>query len=87
MSPEDQAQFWRYMGDVLCSASGGIHNVGSYHGGGSPVMEQIAITTQYDIESRKKLVKYLAGMSGGDREALSKQATKPAKAPAEAAKK
>ncbi len=67
---EDQAQFWRYLGDVLCSAAGGIHNIGSYHGGGSPVMEQIAITTQYDIESRKKLVRYIAGMSGGDREAL-----------------
>jgi len=72
MSAEDQAQLWRYMGDVLCSASGGIHNVGGYHGGGSPVMEQIAITTQYDIEARKKLIKYIAGMSGGDREALSK---------------
>jgi 4-hydroxybutyryl-CoA dehydratase/vinylacetyl-CoA-Delta-isomerase len=67
---EDQALFWRYLGDALCSASGGIHNIGSYHGGGSPVMEQIAITTQYDIESRKKVVKYIAGMSGGDREAL-----------------
>jgi hypothetical protein len=33
-------------------------------------MEQIAITTQYDIESRKKLVRYIAGMSGGDREAM-----------------
>ncbi len=68
MSPEDQAQFWRYLGDHLCSATGGIVNVGNYHGGGSPIMEQIAITTQYDIESRKKLVKYIAGMSDGDRE-------------------
>jgi aromatic ring hydroxylase len=50
------------MGDILCSASGGIANVGNYHGGGSPVMEQIAITTQYDIEERKSLVKYLAGI-------------------------
>ena len=48
----------------------------NYHGGGSPVMEQIAITTQYDIESRKKLVKYIAGMSGGDRDALSPVAKK-----------
>jgi aromatic ring hydroxylase len=70
MSSEDQAQFWRYLGDKLCSATGGIRNIGAYHGGGSPIMEQIAITTQYDIESRKKLVKYIAGMSGGDREAL-----------------
>ena len=63
-------QFWRYLGDPLCSATGGIMNVGNYHGGGSPIREQIAITTQCDIESRKKLVKYIAGMSGGDREVL-----------------
>jgi 4-hydroxybutyryl-CoA dehydratase/vinylacetyl-CoA-Delta-isomerase len=73
MSAEDQAQFWRYLGDVLCSASGGVSRIGAYHGGGSPIMEQIAITTQYDIESRKKLVKHIAGMSGGDREALAKK--------------
>jgi aromatic ring hydroxylase len=73
MSVEDQAQFWRYLGDSLCSASGGIGNIGNYHGGGSPIMEQIAITTQYDIEARKKLVRHIAGMSGGDREALAKK--------------
>jgi aromatic ring hydroxylase len=76
MPVEDQAQFWRYLGDKLCSAYGGQSNFGAFHGGGSPIMEQIAITTQYDIESRKKLVKYIAGMSGGDREALSKKAAK-----------
>ncbi len=59
---EDAAQLWRYIGDILCSASGGIHLMGSYHGGGSPIMESIAITTQYDIESRKKMVKKIAGI-------------------------
>ena len=34
-------------------------------------MKQIAITTPYNIESGKKLLKYIAGISGGDREALS----------------
>ena len=72
MSAEDQAQFWRYMEDSLCSTASGVSRLGAYHGGGSPIMEQIAITTQYDIESRKKLVKYFAGMSDGNREALSK---------------
>ena len=62
ISPENAAQFWRYVGDMLCSATGGIYQVGGYHGGGSPVMEQIAITTQYDIEYRKKLVKEIAGI-------------------------
>jgi aromatic ring hydroxylase len=60
--PEDAAQLWRYIADILCSASGGVHLIGSYHGGGSPIMEAIAITTQYDIESRKKMVKKLAGI-------------------------
>jgi aromatic ring hydroxylase len=60
--PEDAAQLWRYIGDQLCSSTGGINMIGAYHGGGSPIMESIAITTQYDIESRKKMVKKLAGI-------------------------
>jgi 4-hydroxybutyryl-CoA dehydratase/vinylacetyl-CoA-Delta-isomerase len=68
MPAEDQAQFWRYMGDILCSASGGIMNMGNFHGGGSPIMEQIAITSQYDVEDRKKLVRKIAGMSTGKKE-------------------
>jgi aromatic ring hydroxylase len=73
MSAEDQANFWRYLGNQLCSATGGILNIGNYHGGGSPIMEQIALTTQYDIESRKKLVKYITDMSGGDRKVFCKK--------------
>ncbi len=61
-SAKSAAQFWRFLGDSLASATGGINNVGNYHGGGSPVMEQVAITTQYDIQERKNLVKYLAGI-------------------------
>ncbi len=74
MPVEDQAQFWRYLGDILCSATGGISNVGNYHGGGSPVMEQIAITTQYDIESRKKLVQTHSGNERRRPRCLSKKA-------------
>jgi len=60
--PENAAKFWHYVGDMLCSASGGIAMVGNYHGGGSPVMESIAITSQYDIESREQMVKEIAGI-------------------------
>lgn len=76
MPAEDQAQFWRYLGEYLCSGMGGVTNVGNYHGGGSPIMEQIAITTQYDIESRKKVIRHIAGMSGGDGDALAKKSRK-----------
>ena len=62
ISPKNAAQFWRYVGDMYVSATGGVHLFGSYHGGGSPIMESIAITTQYDIESRKELVKKVAGI-------------------------
>lgn len=71
---EDQAQLWRYLGDVLCSASGGIHAVGSYHGGGSSIMEQIAITTQYDINHRKDLVKKIAGIKVEEKKGKKKKA-------------
>ncbi|MDO9515498.1 MAG: 4-hydroxyphenylacetate 3-hydroxylase N-terminal domain-containing protein, partial [Syntrophales bacterium] len=30
-SAKSAAQFWRYLGDSLCSATGGISNVGNYH--------------------------------------------------------
>jgi aromatic ring hydroxylase len=75
---EDQAQFWRYLGDILCSATGGIHAVGSYHGGGSPVMEQIAITTQYDIQEKKNIVKRIAGIEVEDKKAKKKEDAKKA---------
>jgi aromatic ring hydroxylase len=64
MSVDDQMRFWMYMGDMTVSDLSGAMNYGSYHGGGSPIMEQIAITSQYDIQARKNLVKRLAGMNG-----------------------
>ena len=73
IAPENAAQFWRYVGDMLCSATGGIYQVGGYHGGGSPVMEQIAITTQYDIESRKQIVKDIAGINDQLNDELKKE--------------
>jgi aromatic ring hydroxylase len=63
ISPENAAQFWRYIGDVSVSATSGVSLFGNYHGGGSPVMESIAITSQYDIESKKDIVKRIAGIN------------------------
>jgi len=58
---EKQIQFWYLFIDYTTGAGGGSMDYGNYHGGGSPIMEQIAITSQYDIEDRKNLVKELAG--------------------------
>jgi 4-hydroxyphenylacetate 3-monooxygenase/4-hydroxybutyryl-CoA dehydratase/vinylacetyl-CoA-Delta-isomerase len=59
---EEQIRFWLFFSDYTCSDIAGIFNYAGYHGGGSPVMEQIAITAQYDLKLRKKIVRNLAGM-------------------------
>ena len=63
MPIEDQIKFWLTFVDFGLSGSAGSMTYGAYHGGGSPIMEQIAITSQYDIESKKDIVRELAGMS------------------------
>ncbi|ADK84419.1 Vinylacetyl-CoA Delta-isomerase [Desulfarculus baarsii DSM 2075] len=65
VSVEDQIKFWLYFGDITCSNLNGSITYGSFHGGGSPIMEQIAIVSQYDIKARKDIVRNLAGMTTG----------------------
>ena len=62
ISAQNQHLLWRHVGDMLCSAYGGASALGAVHGGGSPTMEKIAITSQYDIEARKKMAKEIAGI-------------------------
>lgn len=62
MPVEDQIKLWLLFSDFTVSSVGGLMNYAGFHGGGSPVMEQIAITSQYDIEFRKRIVKKLAGI-------------------------
>ncbi|HLZ20119.1 MAG TPA: 4-hydroxyphenylacetate 3-hydroxylase N-terminal domain-containing protein [Smithellaceae bacterium] len=59
---EDQIKFWLLFTDYNCSGFTGFMTYGSYHGGGSPVMEQIAITSQYDMKVRENVVNFLAGV-------------------------
>jgi aromatic ring hydroxylase len=61
-SIEEQIKFWMLYIDYSCSGFTGPMNYGNYHGGGSPIMEEIAITSQYDIKTREHLVNYLAGV-------------------------
>jgi len=39
------------------------YEIAGVHGGGSPVMETIALNQEYDYESRKNIAKYLAGIN------------------------
>ncbi|MDK2794949.1 MAG: 4-hydroxybutyryl-CoA dehydratase / vinylacetyl-CoA-Delta-isomerase [Archaeoglobaceae archaeon] len=48
--------------NILASSLGGTSAVAGVHGGGSPVMEDIAIMRSYDFEEKKKIAKYLVGI-------------------------
>ena len=62
VSSEDVHRCFRMVSDLLCSAISGVFAVAGIHGGGSPVMEEIAIWRSYDFKERIQLAKYLAGI-------------------------
>lgn len=66
VSPEEQHRCYRLIENLICSSPGAAAQISGIHGGGSPVMEKIAIMSRYDLEARKKVVKYLAGITDGE---------------------
>ena len=62
VSAEKLHRLYRFISDFSCSAMGGWAQYAGIHGGGSPVMEKIGIRAEYDLESRKNIAKYLAGI-------------------------
>jgi 4-hydroxyphenylacetate 3-monooxygenase/4-hydroxybutyryl-CoA dehydratase/vinylacetyl-CoA-Delta-isomerase len=63
VSSEDVYKLFRALSDLLCSSIGGVMAIAGLHGGGSPQMEDVAILKSYDLEKRKDIAKYLAGIS------------------------
>jgi 4-hydroxyphenylacetate 3-monooxygenase/4-hydroxybutyryl-CoA dehydratase/vinylacetyl-CoA-Delta-isomerase len=59
---ESQHRLFRFISDFTCSAWSGVWQYAGVHGGGSPIMEKIGVRSQYDLESKKEIVKYLAGI-------------------------
>jgi 4-hydroxyphenylacetate 3-monooxygenase/4-hydroxybutyryl-CoA dehydratase/vinylacetyl-CoA-Delta-isomerase len=53
---------FKFIQDLICSAPAAASQISGVHGGGSPIMERITIMANYDIESKKKIAKYLAGI-------------------------
>ena len=62
ISAERQQRCFRLISDIVCSAHGGLGQVAGLHGGGSPIMEKIAVTGLYNIEEKKEIAKHLAGI-------------------------
>ncbi|OYT55490.1 MAG: aromatic ring hydroxylase [Candidatus Hecatellales archaeon ex4484_218] len=63
---EDQHRCIRMLSDMLCSGWAGVWQVAGVHGGGSPMMETVAILGNYPIQARKEIAKYLAGIKSKD---------------------
>ncbi|MEA3254040.1 MAG: 4-hydroxyphenylacetate 3-hydroxylase N-terminal domain-containing protein, partial [Chloroflexota bacterium] len=62
ISPEDSHRIWRFVENVLASPMSAWYQVAGVHGGGSPIMETIALNIDYDYNARKKVARYLAGI-------------------------
>ncbi len=60
---ENQHRLFRLLSDMLCSSNSGVMQVAGIHGGGSPIMEKIAITGLYDLEEKKATARRLAGIA------------------------
>ncbi len=62
ISAEKLHRLYRFISDFSCSAMAGWSQYAGVHGGGSPIMEKIGIRSEYDLEGKKKIAKYLAGI-------------------------
>lgn len=62
ISAENQHRAFRLFQDMMSSAWGGHKLIDALHGGGSPVIEKVAIYRDHNIEHSKNLVKKLAGI-------------------------
>ena len=63
ISPEVSHRIWRLVENLSASSMAAWYEIAGVHGGGSPIMETIALNAEYDYESRKNIAKYLAGIS------------------------
>lgn len=61
VSPEDVHRCFNLAREMV-EGFGTHRAVAGLHGGGSPIMEVIAIMANYDLESKKELTKYLCGI-------------------------
>jgi len=63
LSPEVSHRIWRLVENLTASPMASWYEIAGVHGGGSPVMETIALNQSYDYEARKNIARYLAGIN------------------------
>ena len=72
ISAEDIHRCFRSIGDLSCSGFGSVWQIAGVHGGGSPIMETIAILANYNLKEKAEIAKYLEGIerTGEDKSEL-----------------
>ena len=63
LNAQDSIKLWKFVENVGASPMTAWYEIAGVHGGGSPIMETIALSIEYDFETRKNLAKYLAGIN------------------------
>jgi aromatic ring hydroxylase len=63
VDPETVHRAFRLAQDLIAGPIASNMQIAGVHGGGSPIMEDIAVWGQYDMEARKNIAKNLAGIS------------------------
>jgi len=62
ISAEEALKIWKFIEDVGTSPMAAWYKVAGVHGGGSPIMETIALNLDYDYADKRQLARYLAGI-------------------------
>ena len=62
LSPDASRKIWQFVENVGASSMASWYKIAGVHGGGSPIMETIALNIGYDFEDKKRLARYLAGI-------------------------
>ena len=76
ISSEDQHRCFRFLENLAASDLAAWYQIAGVHGGGSPIMETITLMAEYDLESKKEIARYLAGIKEKlDQEKLLKEKT------------
>ncbi len=63
LSSEESHRIWRFVENVAASPMAHWYAIAGVHGGGSPVMETIALNAEYDYGTKKDIARYLAGIN------------------------
>ena len=62
LSAETSLKIWQFVENIGASAMASWYKIAGVHGGGSPIMETIALGIGYDFEDKKRVARYLAGI-------------------------